>query len=192
MCYFLSKISFRKTKVLLEKLETAEYVSLTTDMWTSIGSNDAYMTVTSHFIDNDGMLNDFVLDTQSFGDINHNAENLHLYLTAQTAKWNIEKKTEVIVTDNARNITNAVELSGYESLKCAGHTLNLCVKDILETEEKIQNLLSKCRSIVGHFKRSAKATQKFKRIQDNLGLKKHKLIQEACFGLSFFQLYMFF
>ena len=31
-----------------------------------------------------------------------------------------------------------VELNGYGSLKCAGHTLNLCVKNILETEGKFK------------------------------------------------------
>ena len=100
---------------------------MTTDLWTSNGPNDAYITITSHFIDNNGNLNDFVLDTQAFGDVSHSAENLHLYLAAQAAKWNIEKKTEVVITDNATNIVNAVELCGYDSLKCTGHTFNLCV-----------------------------------------------------------------
>ena len=111
--------------------------------------------------------------------------NLHLYLTAQAYKWNVDKKTDVVVTDNVTTsvntstITNAVEMSNFESLRCAGHTINLCVKDITEKEQKIKDLLAKCRAIVGHFKRSSKATQKLKTSQNRLELKNHKLIQEV-------------
>jgi hypothetical protein len=164
--------------LLQEKLDKAECVALTTDLWTSNGPTDSYMTITSHFIDDNGCLNDFVLDTQEFN-ASHSAENLHLYLTAQAYKWNVDKKTDVVVTDNASTITKAVELSDYESLGCAGHTINLCVKDITEKEEKIKDLLAKCRAIVGHFKRSSKATQKLKTCQNRLELKNHKLIQEV-------------
>ena len=52
--------------MLQEKLDKAEYVefALTTDLWTSNGPTDFYMTLTSHFIDDNGCLNDFVLDIQ--------------------------------------------------------------------------------------------------------------------------------
>ena len=81
----------------------------------------------------------------------------------------------MVVTDNASTITKAVELSDYESLRCAGHTINLCVKDITEKEEKIKDLLAKCRAIVGHFKRSSKATQKLKTFQNRLEIEKPQI-----------------
>ena len=59
-------------------------------------------------------------------------------------------------------------MSDLESLRCLAHTLNLSVKDITEKEQKLIDLLAKCRSIVGHFKRSSKATQKLKEYQKNL------------------------
>jgi hypothetical protein len=101
------------------------------------------------------------------------------HFIAQAYKWNIDKKTDVVVSDNASTITKAVELSDYESLRCAGLTINLCVKDITEKEEKIKDLLAKCRAILGHFKRSSKATQKLKTCQNRCELKNHKLIQEV-------------
>ena len=61
---------------------------------------------------------------------------MHLYLNAQAYKWNIQKKIEVVVTDNATTITNAVVMSDFKSLSCIAHTLNLAVKDITEKEEK--------------------------------------------------------
>ena len=39
-------------------------------------------------------------------------------------------------------------------------------------------MLSLCRTIVGHFKRSTKATDKLKEIQQNLGLPAHSLKQD--------------
>ena len=70
-------------------------------------------------------------------------------------------------------------MSNFESLRRAEHTINLCVKDITEREQKIKDLLAKCRAIVGHFKRSSKATQKLKTCQNRLEVKNHKLIQEV-------------
>jgi hypothetical protein len=48
------------------------------------------------------------------------------------------KKIEVVVTDNATTITNAVVMSDFKSLRCIAHTLNLAVKDITEKEEKLK------------------------------------------------------
>ncbi len=73
------------------------------------------MTITSHFIDDHGHLNDYVLDTQGFSASN-TSENLHLYLNAQTHKWNVQKKIEEFVTDNATTITNAEVMSDFKSL----------------------------------------------------------------------------
>jgi hypothetical protein len=84
------------------------------------------MSKTSHFIDDHGHLNDNVLDTQGFS-ASHTSENLHLYLNAQAHKWNVQKKIEVVVTENATTITNAVVMRDFKSLR--SHTLNLAVKD---------------------------------------------------------------
>ena len=84
---------------------------------------DPGATITAYFIDCDGKLKNYVFDTQAFGDVSHSGDNLSLYLNAQAAKWNFENKVDVIVTDNASNITNAVEYSNFESLKCGGHTI---------------------------------------------------------------------
>jgi zinc finger BED domain-containing protein 1 (E3 SUMO-protein ligase ZBED1) len=97
------------------------------------------MSKTSHFIDDHGHLNEYVLDTLGFS-ASHTSENLHLYLNARAHKWNVQKKIEVVITDNATTITNAVVMRDFKSLRCIAHTLNLAVKDISEKEEKIIDL----------------------------------------------------
>ena len=161
------------------KLAQAEHVALTSDLWTS-KANEPIITITSHFVDENNKLHSCVLDTVGFDD-DHSGNNLCTYFKAATAKWEIENKVNSIVTDNATNIANAVEYSGFESMKCTGHTLNLSAKDIIDNcnYDKIQALLSKCRKLVGHFKRSSKAQQKLTRIQERLSMKQHKMIQEV-------------
>ena len=100
------------------------------------------------------------------------------YFELATDKWNIANKTDVIITDNAANVTLAVESSSYDSLRCTGHTLNLSANECLKNA-KIEELLNKCRKLVSHFKRSSKAQHKLNQIQERLNIKQHKLIQEV-------------
>ena len=169
----------RKVIALQQKLQQTEHVALTSDLWTS-KANEPVITITSHFLDENNKLQSFVLDTVGF-DQEHSGDNLSSYFKIVAEKWNIDKKTDVIITDNAANITNAVEMSGFNSLRCTGHTLNLSANDILKNESftKIEDLLTKCRKLVSHFKRSPKAQLKLNKIQERLNIKKHKMIQEV-------------
>ena len=78
-------------------------------------------------------LNSCVLETIAY-DQEHTCTNLSTYFTSATEKWEFNNKASTIVTDNASNIVNAVEFSGSNSLKCAGHTLNLSAIDIINTD----------------------------------------------------------
>ena len=91
---------------------------------------------------------------------------------------NKEDKVEVIVTDNASNITNGVEFSEHKSIRCAAHTLQLAVNDCLE-DKKIKDLLKKCRAIVTLFRQSTKLNEKLKKKQEKTNLNELKLIQDV-------------
>jgi hypothetical protein len=160
-------------------LAKTEYVALTSDLWTS-KANESVITITSHFLDENNKINSCVLDTIGF-DQEHSGDNLSSYFKLATEKWGIRNKVETFVTDNASNITNAVEFSVFDSLRCIGHTLNLSANDILKNDvfDRVQELLTKCRKLVGYFKHSSKAQQKMTKIQDRLNLKNHKFIQEV-------------
>jgi len=70
-----------------------------------------------------------------------------------------------IVTNGGANIKSAVRVMGIQHIPCTAHKLNLVVQQALyltdddkagdnaNYEEKMKNILKKCRSIVGYFKR---------------------------------------
>jgi hypothetical protein len=86
---------------------------------------------------------------------------------------------------HASNITNAVIFSENEPIRCSAHTLNLCVKDVLEKDnpsaelKKILKTFDKCRKIAGFFKISSKALTRLRAIQRENNLDQLKFVQEV-------------
>ena len=171
---YIDKLYSEKSAKLEEHLKTIEYCAISTDIWTG-GNNEPYITFTCHYIHN-GKYYEVVLDTIAFT-ASHTGDNINILLNTILTKYGIKNKVVAVVTDNARNMINAVDYS-FVSQKCAAHTIQLAVKDTLE-EMVDQNLLSKCRSTVTHFRRSPKATNDLKAIQAKLKLKSHKLKQDV-------------
>ena len=68
--------------------------------------------------------------------------------------WNIDEKIVAFVVDNARNMCNAINLTGFNLINCAAHTIQLAIHDAIDNNSQLQIILAKCRAIVGHFKRS--------------------------------------
>ncbi len=69
--------------------------------------NEQVITITSHFLDESKKLYSYDLDTVGFDQENSDS-NLCSYFELVTEKWNIVQKIDVIITDNAANVTLAV------------------------------------------------------------------------------------
>ena len=151
-------------------------VSVTTDHWTSIAT-DAYTTLTAHFIDDDWILHSPVLLTRS-NDVRHTAENLHNELQEAFREFDIERKVACIVTDNARNITNAAKMSN-DHHPCFAHTLNLAVKDAIKNDEALQSAVRKVKLTVNHFKSSTVATNMLRGVHQTNNTQFSKLKQDV-------------
>lgn len=160
------------------KLEEVEKVSITTDMWTS-SANDDYLSLTIHAIDhiNFSQLH-FCVNVLPFSLESHTSLNISTFITEALEEWRLKNKIVCIVTDNARNITCATELLGYEHIPCLAHTFQLVIKDALEKSTQVITLISSCRRIVGHFKHSTKAMKILKKAQEETNTKEHNLIQD--------------
>ena len=65
-----------------------------------------------------------VLITRSEGK-RHTAGNLAQELKTTMSEFGIEEKVTNIVTDNTKNVTNAVEVTNASHLPCLTHSLNL-------------------------------------------------------------------
>lgn len=162
---------------LLSILRNIENVAITTDIWTS-ANTQSYLTLTCHFILYDD-LKSYVITTTKLSE-QHTGPYLANVMKKYFGEWGISKKISAIVSDNAANIRNAIRILNYENLPCTAHTLNLVVNDILKDVPDFENILKTCRAIVGHFKMSVVASDKFIKMQQQMNIDKElKLKQDV-------------
>ena len=95
---------------LLAKLDSP-YVSLTTDIWTS-QTQQAYLTVTAHFITEKWKMESKVFQTRGMPE-RQTGVNISERLKAAACEWNIANDRLVaVVCDNAANMVLAIDLVG--------------------------------------------------------------------------------
>ena len=112
----------------------------------------SFVTYTCHFVDPQNFaLKSFLLNTEHSPE-SHTADKLSEDMKAIIQKW--ELKNPVIVTDNAKNVTNSCEKAELPHIGCGAHTLNLAVNPGLEVGE-VSALVGKCKKLVAVFKMSA-------------------------------------
>nr|XP_039260805.1 zinc finger BED domain-containing protein 6-like [Styela clava] len=149
---------------LMSILKEQNVISITTDAWTSIRM-EAYITVTAHFV-MAGELQNYVLSTtQIVGD--QTGINLKSYILYVLNDFSIPPSSIfAIVTDNGANVVSACKIlqteHGWHHIRCAAHTLQLCIKDAIKNTE-IARALGAARHLVQHFRRSAKCMTALRR-----------------------------
>lgn len=175
--YFTDKAipaMYEETRAKVENaLVSAERVGLTCDGWTS-RATESYLTVTVHFVNNDWELKSYVLQTKVMSG-SHTGANISEELQKIAHEWKIDNKEPVVVTDNASNMSVAIELTGYQHVRCFAHVLNLASQRALKVTA-VSRLLAKVRRISTFFHRSTVGAEALKRNQHLLGLPPHKLI----------------
>lgn len=72
-----------------------------------------------------------------------------------------------------------MEDGGYKYLGCFAHTLQLVINEGILAQRYVQDVLAKCRRIVGHFRHSQLACSRLKEIQSQLHIPQHRLIQDV-------------
>lgn len=158
-------------------LQNVNDLSITTDMWTS-DSDKSYITVTCHFIFDDQLYSP-VIATKSVSDI-HTGQNIAATLTNIFNEWNIANKIITVISDNGSNIKNAItEHLLKHHHPCVAHTLNLSINEAINDNSDINQILKKCRTIVGHFKHNSNATEKLKDFQLQMNLSPLKVKQDV-------------
>nr|XP_043069341.1 E3 SUMO-protein ligase ZBED1-like [Drosophila bipectinata] len=146
------------------ELEGVQYVAITTDGWTS-RANEAYITVTCHYVNKQFQLITAVLSTASLlTPTNHSAMNIADTIRQVLNEWKLLHKVVTIVTDNDATMKKACEHLQIKHFPCFAQTINLLVKEILKLEI-IRPILTKCKTVVAFMKRSSTAMAKFKDAQ---------------------------
>ena len=143
------KPMFEETKAHIKKeLKKQVHIGLTTDAWTST-TQQSYITVTAHIIDEKCNLKSYVLDTSEIT-TRHTSENLIVHIENVLTEYEINTKNDlhIIYNFNATNPDNV-----HEQDKEQDHEVNYLVNDtevthvvelnadnVIESESQTQEL----------------------------------------------------
>ena len=134
------------------------------DFWTSLG-NESYCGIICHWITDDWNLKSVVLACVHVVERHYSVNVAELY--KQFANdWDITKKFQVLVTDNARNMVSAVNQTGFSHIPCLTHSLQLSILHGFKAADT-KVLFVKCRKLIGHFKHSPINTTELQNCSDS-------------------------
>ena len=149
-------------KCISEKLTAVvaatEWLSLTTDAWSTPQCMDSLLSITAHWID-ESWERRVVLIAACPIHGSHTAANIRKLVKDTLQKWNVTNNVHVFLRDNGKNIVVGLHDAGLPSLKCFSHTLQLCMKSGLNSQQAINNALAVCCQLAGHFSHSVLAKE---------------------------------
>ncbi len=169
----------QEKKKVVDELSRASSVVLTTDGWTSRGT-ESYVTITAHFITADWEMRSPVLQTRPLYE-SHTGTHLAQVLTQAVEEWKINRPSTNIpvTTDNAKNQINAVNEAGLgPQIGCFAHAVNLASQKGISVN-RMDRLLGRIRKVVSYFHRSTTAAHVLKTRQEIIKLPTHKLIHDV-------------
>ena len=169
---------YRLTRAIIEnQLASVDNCVVTTDLWTSLHQQRAYISLTAHFVNNDFKHQSRCLQTLEIPQ-DHDATSLKDVLSSMFHDWKIAGKLCGGITDNASNMVNAFRLLVIDHFPCVAHTLQLSIGKGLNVT-RVQRVLSRCKKLVTHFRKSTKEMYKLRERQEMLKVPKHMLIQDC-------------
>jgi hypothetical protein len=102
-------------------------------------SNDCYLALTVHFINDECELCSFLLECFKYNE-RHTVENLAAETKRLLTEWSVYNEVVALVTDNAANMGATTGLGGWKHLPCFAHSINLIVqaglKEVQQTHVK--------------------------------------------------------
>ena len=162
-------------KMVVKEIAMVEWISFTTDFWSSNTSGDSPLSFTAHWLTKSFERN---LHAQPVNE-SHTGENLCHRFEEMLKKWNINNSSiHLMLRDNAANMVKAMKDGNYQSMGCFAHALQLIVHDGVLLQRVVMDTVAACRRIVGHFKRSPLAYTHLKVIQEKLKIPVHHLKQD--------------
>lgn len=179
LCNTLLPEKFDKAQARLKaKLEMAPSVGVTSDLWTST-NNSSFMALTCHWWDaRDENLSSAVLDCHRIQG-RHTAERIQEEAEQVLQRFGIREKVLAFITDNGSNIRKAVKSMGIERISCYAHLLNLVATESFKAVPELQEVRDKVSRVVKLTRQSTNAKEKLDQIQESLGRKPKKLIQDC-------------
>ncbi|XP_028412932.1 zinc finger BED domain-containing protein 4-like [Dendronephthya gigantea] len=172
----------RAEAAVAKMLEKAKHFSFTSDIWTCSHNNDAFISLTAHWIDENETKfpRQSIVLQSSFFPGSHTGPRITEKFTSMLSKWTIDSsRCYIVVTDNASNMTNAVQLAGLTGSPCFIHTLQLAISDAIFSQRSVSNMIAKAKRMVTHFRHSTLGSSRLAELQSDRGHPKKKLIQDV-------------
>ena len=153
------------------------YVSFTSDVWSSDVNDTSLLILTAHWIDSQFKRISVVLSAQCLTKA-HTGQYIAAQFLTMLEKWDISlERVHLVITDNASNMKKPMNDVSLQHFGCFAHSLQLVIQDGLLSQRAVIDIIAICKSIVGHFHSSSVASHNLKRIQESLNVPQHKLIQ---------------
>ena len=155
---------YEETKQKLkDTMQEVEGLSITADLWCSM-ANDAYLSLTAHFITDEWAMRSICLGTMPVSD--------RSWIEDKLAEFSIDPVRVVgFVHDSGSNIKLSGQLLhekyGWASESCAGHDIQLCLKDGLQIAV-VDRAIGAARRLVEHLKKSELATTALRKRQQQM------------------------
>jgi hypothetical protein len=151
-------------EVVRRQLQTGDFISFTTDVWTDTTSNRAYVSLTAHWIDANFERRFFLLNVRQLTE-SHSGVNLAEALKQLLKEWGVEEKVHAFIHDNASNAIKASEEAGFPFITCSAHTLQLVIGKAQDCQRTLIDAQAVARRLVGHYKHSTVAVARLNGIQ---------------------------
>lgn len=164
----------KKIKALISE-DAGPFLSFTTDCWS--GDTEALMSLTCHFIDDNWERKQVLLNVKTMSG-SHTGEYIGDMFITMLNYWDISHERVVLVLrDSGANMVKGLRLVEIPDLSCSAHTLQLVVNDGINSQRVVLDINAKLKNIAKHFNHSVLAKQKLNKIQQDLGLPQHSIVQ---------------
>lgn len=166
-------------KQVLQSLAKVHSVSLTIDEWSS-RAQDSYISLEAQYLDDNFNMHHVTLCNEAL-DGRPNAINIAASVNDAINEWKLMGKVVAIVHDSASVMHAAVtHVQGLPiSINCNARMLQLVVKDAMAAVPKYDEIITKGRALVMHFRKSNLASNALSQKQRQLELKEKRLKQSC-------------
>ncbi|CAG5041904.1 unnamed protein product [Parnassius apollo] len=162
-----------------ELIETFDYMSFTSDIWSDPSSNASLLSLTCHGIAENFDRSSIILKCETF-DGRHTGDIISAKFNTMLSEWNIKKEqVHCLIRDEGSNMKRAVRLAALNDIDCTVHKIQLAIRSCLSSQENIKILKQKCKKISTHFNHSTIAQKQLQTIQDRLSQPHIKVFQDC-------------
>uniref|UniRef100_A0A3Q1EVB9 HAT C-terminal dimerisation domain-containing protein n=1 Tax=Acanthochromis polyacanthus TaxID=80966 RepID=A0A3Q1EVB9_9TELE len=157
--------------------EVEPFLSFTTDCWS--GDTESLMSLTCHFINEEWKRQQVVLNVKAMTG-SHTGEYISEMFLAMLEQWHIPlERVFLVLRDSGANMVKGLKLAEVPDLSCSAHTLQLVINEGLASQRAIVDIIAKLKHCATHFNHSILAKQRLQKIQSDLGLPLHNILQDV-------------